>query len=158
MRCWKSLVFGGTMLGAGYLLGSLGAFDSRSLPAQEGGASVTQNTAEKIESAQTALRLAAEALQAEGQYEGVTDGVNAFLVLAGGGNAVQDLEGGMGVDPETFAALYANQATPEIQERLDRDADNRVLYNGQVVRMYSPSRLQRMYAERVKLTTRGKTP
>ena len=41
---------------------------------------------------------------------------------------------------------------------LERDADNRVMYNGQVVRMYSPSRLQRMYAERVKLTTGGKTP
>ena len=81
----------------------------------------------------------------------MTAGVNAFLVLSGGGNARQDLESGNGVDPETFAALYAGQAIPEIQEQLGLDAENRVTYGGEVVRLYSRSRLSRMFAERVKL-------
>jgi hypothetical protein len=81
--------------------------------------------------------------------------VNSFLVLSGGGNARADLESGMGVDPETFAALYADQAIPEIQQNLAKDDDNRLTYNGTVVQMYSKSKLQRLYAERIKLTTTG---
>jgi hypothetical protein len=77
--------------------------------------------------------------------------VNAFLVLCGGGDARADLESGIGVDPETFAALYAGQAIPDIADLLDRDEENRLTYNGQVVRMYSKARLQRLYAERTKI-------
>jgi hypothetical protein len=148
---WRTIVYPLTLLGIGYLLGAWGAFDARSLPAQDAGAEPSDEAITKIRSAQKALKEAADALQAEGRYESLTAGVNAFLVLSGGGNARQDLESGNGVDPETFAALYAGQAIPEIQEQLGLDAENRVTYGGEVVRLYSRSRLARMFAERVKL-------
>jgi hypothetical protein len=153
MRRWKTAAFGAAMLTVGYLLGAIGGGDARTVTAQDAG--VTNSVRDKIVAANTALQQAADALKSEGQYETVTESVNAFLVLSGGGNAQQDLESGTGVDPETFAALYADQALPEIQENLARDADNRLTYNGKVVQMYSRSRLQRLYAERLKLTTTG---
>ena len=151
MRRWKSAVIGVSLLGAGYVLGSIGALEPRSLTAQDAELSVSKDSAEKIRAADFALREAADALRSEGRYDAVTDGVNAFLVLCGGGDAKADLESGTGVDPETFAALYAGQAIPDIADLLDRDEENRLTYNGQVVRMYSKARLQRLYAERTKI-------
>ncbi len=148
---WQTVVYAATLLGIGYLLGQWGVFDARPLPAQDAGTEPSDETVTKIRSAQKALKDAADALQAEGRYESLTAGVNAFLVLSGGGNARQDLESGNGVDPETFAALYAGQAIPEVQEQLGWDAENRVTYGGEVVRLYSRSRLGRLFAERVKL-------
>ena len=140
------------MLAIGYLLGAVGAFDARQLPAQDAGqSSVTSDTADKIYAADRALREASDALRGEGKYGAATEGVNAFLVLCGGGNAQEDLENGASVDPETYAALYSGQAIPEIADYLEYDEQNRLTYNGQVVRMYSKSRLRRMYAERLKL-------
>jgi hypothetical protein len=151
MRRWKSAVIGLSLLGAGYLLGSFDAFEARPLTAQEPELSVAKDTAEKIRAADLALREASDALRSEGRYESATDSVNAFLVMCGGGDARADLESGTGVDPETFAALYAGQAIPDIADLLDRDEENRLTYNGQVVRMYSKARLQRLYAERTKI-------
>ena len=151
MTRWKSALLGLSMLGVGYLLGSLGALDAGSLTAQEADLSVSKDAAEKIRAADFALREASDALRSEGRYGAVTDGVNAFLVLSGGGDARADLENGTGVDPETFAALYAGQAIPDVADLLDRDEENRLTYNGQVVRMYSKARLQRLYAERTKI-------
>jgi hypothetical protein len=153
MRRWKTAAFGAAMLAVGYLLGATGAWESGQLTAQDAG--VTSTVKDRIAAANDALQQAAEALKSEGQYLAATEGVNAFLVLSGGGDAQQDLESGTGVDPETFAALYAEQGLPEIQAKLERDADNRLTYNGKVVQMYSRSRLQRLYAERLKLTTKG---
>jgi len=141
------------MLAIGYFFGAMGAGDAGRLTAQE--AAVTSTVKDRIVAANSALQQVADSLKSEGQYESATEGVNAFLLLAGGGNAREDLEGGTGVDPETFAALYAGRAIPEIQEKLDWDADNRLTYNGKVVQMYSRSRLQRIFAERLKLTTTG---
>ena len=56
--------------------------------------------------------------------------INAFLVLSGGGNALDDLESGHGVDPETFAALYAGLAIPEIGDHLAKDDQSRLTYKG----------------------------
>lgn len=151
MRRWKSVVIGLSLLGAGYLLGTVGALEPRSLTAQEEELSVSKDAADKIRAAELALREASDALRAEGRYEAVTEEVNAFLVLCGGGDAKADLESGTGVDPETFAALYAGQAVPDVADLLDRDEENRLTYNGQVVRMYSKARLQRLYAERTKI-------
>jgi hypothetical protein len=153
MRRWKTAAFGAAMLAVGYLLGATGAWESGRVTAQD--ARVSASVRDKIIAANNALQQAADALKSEGGYNAVTEGVNAFLVLTGGGDAQQDLESGLGVDPETFAALYADRAIPEIQENLARDADNRLTYNGKVVQMYSKSRLQRLYAERTKLTTTG---
>ena len=94
---------------------------------------------------------ATDALRGDGRYESITNDVNSFLVLSGGGNAREDLQSGAGVDPETFAALYAGGAIEEIQDQLGYDDENRLTFNNQVVRMYSKARLQRMLAERTKL-------
>lgn len=153
MRRWKTVAFGVGMLTAGYFLGATGAGNAGKLTAQD--ASVTNTVKDRIVAVNTALKQAADAMKGEGQYEAVTEEVNAFLVLSGGGNAREDLESGTGVDPETFAALYANRALPEIQENVAFDADNRLTYNGKVVQMYSRSRLQRLFADRLKLTTTG---
>lgn len=152
MQRWKAIVLGGGLLATGYVLGAIGALDLRAAIAQqetEGG--VSKETAAKIRAANNALRDAADALRTEGRYRSVTEDVNSFLVLAGGGNAREDLESGTGVDPETFAALYGGRAIPEIADLLEYDDENRLTYNGQVVRMYSKARLQRMFAERTRL-------
>ena len=61
-------------------------------------------------------------------------------------DAISDLETGRGVDPETFAALYAEQATDEVRLKLTRDDQGRLLYNGKLVQMYSISRLKTAFA------------
>ncbi|MFO1094128.1 MAG: hypothetical protein U0992_12575 [Planctomycetaceae bacterium] len=152
MRQWQQWIFGAGLVAAGYVLGASGALELRSTGAQDPAApEVAKETSDKIRAANNALRDAADALRSEGRYEAITQDVNSFLVLGGGGNARLDLESGTGVDPETFAALYAGGAIPEIADHLEFDPDNRLTYNGTIVRMYSKARLQRMQAERTKL-------
>lgn len=154
MTRMRTVIFGGLMLGCGYLLGAFGA-GTLEVTAQEPDVGVTEETANKIRDAHRRLTDAMEALQAQGRYEAVTEGINSFLVLSGGGNAREDLESGRGVDPETFAALYAGRALPEIQDLLDTDEQGRITYNDEVVRMYSKARLQRIFANRIQLTETG---
>jgi hypothetical protein len=152
MRQWQRWVFGAGLMAAGYALGATDALDLRRVGAQEATETgVSKETALKIKAATIALRDAADALRSEGRYEAITNDVNSFLVLSGGGNAREDLMSGAGVDPETFAALYAGAAIEEIQDQLAFDDQNRLTFNDQVVRMYSKARLQRMMAERTKL-------
>lgn len=153
MRRWKSIAMGVALLATGYVLGLSGVVPMRPVIAQDPGPGVSDNTKEKLTAAHVALQEAADALAIDGRYQAVTEDLNAFLILGGGGDAIADLEGGNGVDPETFAALYAGQAQPEIQELLDFDDDGRLTYNGQVVRMYSRSRLRQIYADRLALTS-----
>lgn len=152
MRHWQRLIFGAGLLATGYVLGATDALDLKRIDAQEQSETgVSTETGKKIKAATIALRDAADALRSEGRYESITNDVNSFLVLAGGGNAREDLMSGSGVDPETFAALYAGGAIAEIQEQLAFDEENRLTFNDQVVRMYSKARLQRMIADRTKL-------
>lgn len=154
MRRWKSIAMGVALLATGYLLGLSGIVPTQPASAQDPGG-VSDNSKEKLTAAYVALQEAADGLRIDGRYESATEDLNAFLILAGGGDAVADLESGKGVDPETFAALYAGQARPEIQELLDFDDDGRLTYNGQVVRMYSRSQLAQIYADRLALTSAG---
>ena len=90
-------------------------------------------------------------------------GTNYFAVSVGGIDAIKDLEESRGVDPETFAALYAGYAIPSVAKHLNlkkvRDAqghlqlviqavDGRLRYKGSVVRLYSPDRLREMFDRR----------
>ena len=150
----RMAVFGLVMFGLGALWGASDD-GTRQLTAQEGDSGLSQEAGDRIRAAHRTLSDAMETLRSEGRYETITEGVNAFLVMAGGGNAREDLESGRGVDPETFAAIYAGQAIPEIQDLLDTDEQGRITYNGEVVRIYSKSRLQRIFADRVKLTEVG---
>src|SRR5690606_17445319 len=109
----------------------------------------------KIQAALQALQAAREALEGEGHYVPATQGLNVFAITAGGVDAVQDLESGRGVDPETFAALYAGLATDEVAAKLGRDADQRLTYNNRLIRMYPISRLKKMYSIREAIQLEG---
>ena len=152
---YKTLAFGLTMLTAGYLCGS-GALPLQStLTAQDADSGLSDDTATKIHAAHEALKSAMDALQQDGKYEGLSETPNAFLILCGGGNATEDLASGQGVDPETFAALYAGSVKPEIKDSLTRDDQGRLLHNDQLVRLYSRTRLEKLFAERTKLSLVG---
>ncbi|WP_437201328.1 hypothetical protein [Planctomicrobium sp. SH664] len=150
----RTIAFGSLMLGVGYLCGS-DRLTFETHAADDRKVDVSEENAKKIRAAYQKLEDAMEGLRGAGRYEAITKGANSFLILSGGGNAKEDLESGRGVDPETFAALYAGQALPEIKELLTTDDQGRILYNNEVVRIYSKSRLDRLYADRVKLTEIG---
>lgn len=90
-------------------------------------------------------------------------GLNYFGVSVGGIDAVRDLEESRGVDPETFAALHAGFALPEVGRHLNLKkeivfggnvklridaADGRLRYKDSAVRMYSPDRLKELFDRR----------
>ncbi|HVJ88025.1 MAG TPA: hypothetical protein VM452_20340 [Caulifigura sp.] len=149
MRRWQTALAYTSVLSLGYFAGLSGFSPLTPLAAQESGALTKPNA--KLSAAFTALSEAADSLKTDGQYEAITQGTNAFLVLAGGGSAKSDLESGGGVDPETYGALYAGLVAPEIADQITKDDTGRLLFNGQVIQMYSKSKLQRVYANRLRL-------
>ncbi|MEO2025137.1 MAG: hypothetical protein ABGZ23_04565 [Fuerstiella sp.] len=102
-------------------------------------------------------------LQAINFEKSAVIGTNYFAVSVGGIDAIRDLEEGRGVDPETYAALYAGYAKPEVAKHLNlrktestagtlqlriEDADGRLRYKGTAVRLYSPTRLRKLFQRR----------
>ena len=151
----KTLAFGLAMLLMGYWAGSGTSPQLSALTAQDGDSGLSDETAVKVQAAHEALKSAMDALQQDGKYEGLSEGPNAYLILSGGGNAMEDLSSGLGVDPESFAALYAKQVKPEVLDALTTDDQGRLLYNEQLVRLYSRTRLEKTFAERAKLSLLG---
>lgn len=96
-----------------------------------------------------------------------TSDVNYFSVSVGGINVQRDLEEGRGVDPETFAALYAFEDQElgttgkkerifkrfgvEVSQHLDSDESGRVRYKKKVVQLYSTERLNQLFERRDQL-------
>ena len=109
---------------------------------------LSKETLEKIKSANDALIAAMEALKNEGKYAAASDIPNATLILSGGGNSLQDLENGLGVDPETYCLLYANLGAVEILDKLTTDDQGRLLYNNKVVKLLSPEKMKSVGARR----------
>ena len=146
------------LIGFGYLLGVSGvpgltlAWAQNEPAAAAQPSAVSEETQMKIAAAFAALQTAREGLEQETLYTPATKSLNVFGVLSGGLDAVSDLESGRGVDPETFAALYAGQASDEISQKLGRDTENRLTYNGKLIQMYPISRLARLYAARTALS------
>lgn len=135
------------LLGLGYLAGTSGLMAPRPLSAQaETGPS--EESRKKLQDAFNAIKAAAESLEQENLYVPATTSLNVFAVTAGGLNGIQDLEDGRGVDPETFAALYAGEAKPEVKEHLDYDDQGRLTYKGKVVRIYPKQRMKKIFQER----------
>jgi hypothetical protein len=152
MQAGKTWLVGGALLMLGYLAGSSGVMQFPQAAAQDEPAAGPGKESEgKIRNVQIALQDAMEQLRQDGRYNAITSGVNSFLVLSGGGDALQDLESGNGVDPETFAGIYAGRALPEIQEQLGTDDEGRITYNNKPVTIYSRRRLERMFAERLRI-------
>ena len=157
MSC-KRIVLATGLIAVGYALGSMSLFptvrgqdDTR--PSEE--------SHKKIETAQLALKSAVDQLKLESRYEAATKGINSYAVMVGGLNAREDLESGGGVDPETFAALYA--AAYDIKKLnikdesladwlnvnlLDYDAEGQLTYQNKVVRIYPVSRLKKLNVQR----------
>lgn len=147
---WKTVAVL-SLLTIGYVLGASSAFSPKSLRAQaaaEGGPSA--DSLKKLQEALAAVKAAAETLEQESLYVPATSHLNVFAVTAGGINAVQDLEDGRGVDPETFASLYAGDAKPEIKEHLDFDEQGRLTYKGKVVRIFSKQRMKKVFQDRIR--------
>ena len=103
-----------------------------------------------IAKAQSSLEELKTALTDENRYTTATKTLNVSSLMAGGVDAIGDLEAGRGVDPETFAALYAGQAADEIAAEIDKDEKGRLTYKGKVVRLYSITRLKQVYQARIK--------
>jgi hypothetical protein len=154
MRIFTRCCYGAGILAIGYVLGASGAFDATGLQAQPqppADAGPSEETIDKIRDANNAINSAMLALKNDGRYTSVIQDPNAFAIMAGGQNALADLESGRGVDPITFAALYAERANGDIKESLSHDDEGRLLYKGKLVRMYSIGRLKQMYAVRAQI-------
>jgi hypothetical protein len=94
-------------------------------------------------------------LQEEKRYVPAIQGLNAFATTVGGVDAIADLESGQGVDPETFAGLYAGQALAEVAESLARDAEGHLTYKNKIVRVYSSTRMRQLFAMRAEFAPPG---
>ena len=148
MRNSMAVITGLSCLTIGYVLGWSGAFSpepswAQEDPAAAAPAELSDETREKIQAARTALEDAMEALKTDGRYKSATKSMNCLAVLAGGFDARQDLEAGRGVDPETFAALYAGFADDDVET--ERDEKGRLTYKGRVIRMYPISRIKQLF-------------
>jgi hypothetical protein len=140
------------LIGLGYVLGSLDGLKLPRLFAQQEPAAASEEAAKKIQAAYDALRSAMDSLKQESLYNPATKGLNSYAILAGGVDAVKDLDDGKGVDPETFAALYAGDAIDSVAESLSYDDEGRLTYKNKPVRIYPISRLKKVYAQRQELT------
>lgn len=154
MRIFARCCCGIGILAIGYMLGACGAFDATGLQAQlqpPADTGPSEETIDKIREANNAVNSAMLALKNDGLYQSVIQDPNAFAVMAGGLDAMADLESGRGVDPVTFAGLYSGRAIGDIEKDLTKDDEGRLLYNGKLVRMYSIGRLERMNAIRAQI-------
>lgn len=152
MRLLSRLVLACACVGAGYFWGANHGGTTTTALAQGAAGGPGQESVKAITEAQTALQAAKTALAAEGRYNMATKSLNVTAIMSGGLDAVADLESGRGVDPETFAALYADDATDEIVAEIGKDEQGRLTYKGKVVRMYSVSRLKQLYQERIRFS------
>jgi len=168
MRTTATITGGVILLTIGYALGASNVLSPALLLAQAGGdkkyakskpgsdaaasQELSDETKAKIKAASDALKTAMDALVNEGKYDSAIKGVNTFAVLSGGNNAVSDLKSSRGVDPETFAALYAGLATDSVIIDLGKDAEGKLTYKNRVVRIYPISEIRNAYARRSELT------
>lgn len=145
------------VFGIGVLVGLTGSDEFGAAYAQNGvaDAPLSEDAENEIRAVGRSLSSAVDELESAGRYVAATTGANPFLVLSGGGDAMADLESDNGVDPETFAALYAGRVNEEIKDNVSIDDEGRVLYKGRVVRMYSVKRLKEMYQRRDALASDG---
>ena len=137
------------LVGTGYFLGTMRFMQPE--PAQAQGTTGQDSTNDKIKAAYKSLEAAQLALESDGKYRGVVNGVNSFAVTVGGVDAQRDLDEGRGVDPETFAAIYAGQYSAAIASKIKKDEHGRMLYNNKVIRLYSIERLKKLYQQRTNI-------
>jgi hypothetical protein len=142
----------------GYLMGALHMGAPSPLRADPTADAIQGAVRDKLRDADRILSEAMQMLQDDKRYVPAILGLNAFATSVGGVDAIADLESGQGVDPETFAGLYAGQATPEVAEHLAHDAQGRVTYKSRIVRLYNPTRLKQLFAARGEFAPTGAAP
>ncbi len=158
MRWIPRTVFCFCLLFVGYLLGALQIAAPKPLSADPSTEAIQGSVRDKLRDADRTMGEAMQMLQDERRYVPAIVGLNAFATSVGGVDAMADLESGQGVDPETFAGLYAGHALPEVAEHLAHDAQGRVTYKSRVVRLYNPTRLKQLFAARLEFSPAGATP
>lgn len=136
-----------SLVAFGYFLGTN---HTQAVNAQGLGGNDPDPIEEAISKANGALEELKTVLVDENKYVPATKTLNVSAMMAGGVDAIADLEAGRGVDPETFAALYAGQAIDEIAPEIDKDEKGRLTYKAKVIRLYSITRLKQVYQERLK--------
>jgi len=114
---------------------------------------ISEANGEKIKQASDALGTAQAALVQDVLYKPAVGGLNAYAVLAGGVDALADLESGRGVDPITFAGLHTGLAVDEVTPHLAFDANGRLTYKGKLVRMYPADRMRAMTQRQADILT-----
>ncbi len=139
------------LLACGYGLGVWHAQPSASAKAQQIAELPDSDTITKIKAANDAVFSAAADLRAANVYRSATVGANPYSVFVGGVDAVEDLRTARGVDPHTYAALYAGLATEEIAADLGFDAKGRLTYRDRPVQMYSIERLKKLYKKQQRI-------
>jgi hypothetical protein len=158
MKQFQRMMAGLLLAGVGFVAGQLTADHSTLLSAsQDESSKYGLDVLQAYRLLNKAGRELSSLLTAGGNLTTVTTASNYFGISVGGVNAEQDLEEGRGVDPETFAALYADLATPKIAEHLDYDEQGRLRYKKTVIRLYSRERLRALFNERDELTVRSET-
>ncbi|MDA1013439.1 MAG: hypothetical protein O3A00_03175 [Planctomycetota bacterium] len=152
MAVFHNFFCGASLVGFGYLFGAFNSLESQPMQAQvEDQDLPSKEAVKKIKTVQSELKGAMSILQGENRYRAAIQNYNAFAISVGGIDAIRDLESGRGVDPETFAGLYADQATDEVAQDLGRDEQGRLTYKGRVIRMYSTARLKKHFELRKKI-------
>ena len=133
----------------GYAAGNTSLLTPSPLAAQdEAEVERSDETLTKIREVHSAAESAAVVMENEGLYTSAVRGTNVFATSVGGTNALADLEDGRGVDPETFAALYAERASEAVQPHLGKDELGRLTYKGKLIRIYSQERLKKLFKTR----------
>jgi hypothetical protein len=130
----------------GYVLGSFQVVPPSTLNAQS--EPLPNAIRDRLRETDRVLSETMQVLADDKRYVPAIQGLNAFATSAGGVDAIADLESGQGVDPETFAGLYAGQALAEVAEHIGRDAEGHLTYKNKVVRIYSSMRLRELFAAR----------
>lgn len=153
------LIAGLAVFAVGYVFGSFHGSPSSPLKAVQEATAVENISNETLQAYQKFRKGSydlADSLKGESLNVTAVEGVNFFALSVGGVDAVRDLEEGRGVDPETFAAIYADRASPEVTRDITTDSEGRKRYKDTIIRMYSRERLKEIFQRRDQIEIRGK--
>lgn len=159
MRSIGKLFASAALFGTGYLMGTWDSASPKPLTAVQqstGAEDVTNDTLLSYQRFIKGSNELSDSLAAESLNTVAIEGSNFFALSVGGVDALRDLEEGRGVDPETFAAIYAGRASQQVTEHITTDDSGRKLYKGSIIRLYSRERLEEIFQRRDQMNNRSK--
>ena len=166
MRRYALTLSGLALFAAGFVSGHLdSALPSLLSAQQDNAAEFSHEVLTAYNKARKAVTDLNDTFTATGLTTSAMSDVNFFSVSVGGIDVLRDLEEGRGVDPETFAALYAfedqiangqkervfRQFGVDVSQHLDSDEHGRIRYKKKVVQLYSTERLNQLFNRREEL-------